>query len=83
MRLKTRVLIIVLASLFGLVVMGFFGLITTKKAMMAERQAQITLLLDFADAQLRYYHSQEIARPLYARGSTGKGPRGTQRPTQR
>ena len=30
MRLKTRVLIIVLASLFGLVVMGIFGLLTTK-----------------------------------------------------
>ncbi len=61
MRLKTRVLIIVLASLFGLVVMGIFGLLTTKQAMMVERQAQITLLLDFADAQLRYYHSQEVA----------------------
>ena len=61
MRLKTRVLIIVLASLLGLVVMGIFGLLTTKKTMMVERQAQITLLLDFADAQLRYYHSQEVA----------------------
>ena len=61
MRLKTRVLIIVLASLLGLVVMGIFGLLTTKKTMMVERRAQITLLLDFADAQLRYYHSQEVA----------------------
>ena len=37
MRLKTRVLIIVLASLLGLVVMGIFGLLTTKKTMMVER----------------------------------------------
>ena len=31
MRLKTRVLIIIMASLLGLVVMGFFGLYTMKK----------------------------------------------------
>ena len=60
-RIHSCVLIIVLASLLGLVVMGIFGLLTTKKTMMVERQAQITLLLDFADAQLRYYHSQEVA----------------------
>ena len=61
MRLKTRVLIIIIASLLGLVVMGFFGLYTMKKAMMEERRAQISLLLDFADAQLRYFHEQEVA----------------------
>ena len=61
MRLKTRVLIIVLASLLGLVIMGIFGLFTTKQAMMAERRAQITMLLDFAHAQLGYFHAQEVA----------------------
>ena len=61
MRLKTRVLIIVLASLLGLVIMGFFGLYTMKQAMMEERRSQITQLLDFADSQLQYFHGLEVS----------------------
>lgn len=64
MRLKTRVLIIVTASLIGLMVMGFFGLYSMRQGMMEERRAQISQLLDFADAQLQYFHGLEVAGKL-------------------
>ena len=41
MRLKTRVMIVVCASLLGLLIMGFYGLLSMREAMMAERRAQI------------------------------------------
>jgi len=59
MRLKTRVLILIAASLVSLVAMGMFGLYSMKQSMMAERHSQITLLLDTAQAQLNYYYGQE------------------------
>ena len=61
MRLKTRVLIIVTASLAGLLIMGLFGLYSMRQSMMEERKAQITQLLDFADSQIRYFHSLETS----------------------
>jgi signal transduction histidine kinase len=61
MRLKTRVLIIIAASLAGLLAMGSFGLYSMRQSMMEERRAQITQLLDFADAQLKYYQSLETS----------------------
>lgn len=64
MRLKTRVLIIVLASLVGLVAMGLFGLYNMRQSMMQERRAQITQLLDFADSQLQYFYGLETAGKL-------------------
>jgi len=64
MRLKTRVLIIVMASLVGLVVMGVFGLYSMRQSMMQERRAQITQLLDFADSQLKYFQGLEAAGTL-------------------
>jgi len=64
MRLKTRVLIIVLASLVGLMVMGVFGLYNMRESMMQERRAQITQLLDFADSQLQYFYGLETAGKL-------------------
>jgi signal transduction histidine kinase len=64
MRLKTRVLIIVSASLISLLVMGVFGLYSMRQGMMEERRAQITQLLDFADSQLRYFHGQEVSGRL-------------------
>jgi methyl-accepting chemotaxis protein len=64
MRFKTRVLIIILASLFGLLAMGSFGLYSMRQGMMEERRAQITQLLDFADAQLKYFHGQELSGKL-------------------
>ena len=64
MRLKTRVMIVVCASLLGLLIMGFYGLLSMREAMMAERRAQIVQLLDFADSQLRYFHGLELAGKL-------------------
>ena len=64
MRLKTRVLIIVLSSLIGLMVMGLFGLYAMRQSMMEERRAQIAQLLDFADGQLRYFHELETSGKL-------------------
>lgn len=61
MRLKTRVLIIVAASLLSLVAMGFFGLYSMRQGMLEERRAQITQLLIFAEAQLNHFHSLEMA----------------------
>ncbi len=60
MRLKTRVLIVVCTALLGLLIMGFYGLMNMRDAMMAERRAQIVQLLDFADSQLRYFYSLEM-----------------------
>lgn len=64
MRLRTRVLIIITASLVGLVVMGFFGLYTMRQSMMKERREQVSTLLDLANAQLRYFHSLELSGKL-------------------
>lgn len=64
MRLKTRVLVIVMASLVGLVVMAAFGLLSMRQSMMEERRAQITQLLDFGGSQLQYFQGQEAAGKL-------------------
>jgi methyl-accepting chemotaxis protein len=64
MRLKTRVLIIVSASLVGLLVMSLFGLYSMRQGMMEERRAQITQLLDFADSQIRYFYGLETSGKL-------------------
>ena len=64
MRLKTRVLIIITASLVGLVAMGSFGLYSMRQGMMEERRAQITQLLDFADSQLKYFQELETSGKL-------------------
>ena len=61
MRLKTRVLIIVSASLLGLLVMSLFGLYSMRQGMMEERRAQITQLLDFADSQIKYFYGLETS----------------------
>ena len=61
MRLKTRVLIIVSASLLVLLVMSLFGLFSMRQGMMEERRAQITQLLDFADSQIKYFYGLETS----------------------
>lgn len=60
MRLKTRIQIIVLASLCGMFAISGFGLYTIRKNLYEERHAQINQSLDFADALIRHYHAQEI-----------------------
>ena len=61
MRLKTRVLIIILASLVGLLIMGVFGLHAMRQSMYEERRAQISQLLDFSESLLKYYQSLETS----------------------
>ena len=59
MRLKTRIFIIIFASLVGLLAIGSLGLYSMRQTMMDERQAQITQLLLFTEAQLKYFHALE------------------------
>ena len=61
MRLKTSTLIIIAASLFSLMVMGLLGLSSMRQGLLDERHAQITQLLLFAEAQLKYFHEQEVS----------------------
>ena len=59
MRLKTHVLFISIIALVGLIIVGGYGLFGIRNAVMAERRAQISLLLDFANSQLYHYYSME------------------------
>ena len=61
MQLKTRVLIIILASLLGLITMGAFGLHAMRQSMYEERRSQISQLLDFSETLLKHYHAQEVS----------------------
>ena len=61
MRLKTRVQIIILASLLGLMIMGSFGLHTIRQGLYNERHAQIGQLLDFSDSLIKFYYAQETS----------------------
>ncbi|SFO05563.1 Cache domain-containing protein [Formivibrio citricus] len=64
MKLKVRIWIIVAAALLGLVVMAGYGLYQLRQSLLNERRAQIAQHLDFADAQLRYFHSLEVTGSL-------------------
>ncbi|SFN78140.1 Cache domain-containing protein [Formivibrio citricus] len=72
MRLKTRVLIIIVASLLGLVVMGLLGLYNMRQSMLEERRAQIVQLLDFAESQMRHFHGLEVSGKLSAEEAQAK-----------
>ena len=61
MRLKTRILVIIMASLAGLVAMGAFSLYSVRQTMLEERQARISVLLDFAKAQMSFFQKQEAS----------------------
>lgn len=64
MQFKTRVLIIIAVSLLGLAIMGGAGLYVMRQSLLEERRAQIAQLLDFANAQLQYFQTQEAAGKL-------------------
>jgi methyl-accepting chemotaxis protein/methyl-accepting chemotaxis protein-3 (ribose and galactose sensor receptor) len=49
----------VACSLFGLLIMAAGGLYQLRQSILEQRQTEITRLLDFATAQLGYYHEQE------------------------
>lgn len=59
MNVKTRIWIIVAAALVSMTVMAVGGLYQLRQSLLSERRAQITQLLDFADAQLKYFHALE------------------------
>ena len=61
MRLRTRILIIVIAALTGMLAIGTYGLIQLRKSMYHERTSQIAQMLDVANAQLKYFHALETA----------------------
>ncbi|MBS1156040.1 MAG: hypothetical protein H6R07_1964 [Proteobacteria bacterium] len=64
MKVKTRIWIIVVMALSGMVIMATGGLYNLRQSMKAERQSQIATLLGFADAQLKYFHGLEISGKL-------------------
>ena len=61
MKLRTRILVIVCASLIGMFIIASYGLIQLRKVMYEERKSQIVQLLDAAEAQLKYFHALEAA----------------------
>ena len=64
MRLKTRVLTISAAALVGLILMGSFGIYSMHESITNERTARVSLLLDFAKAQLAFFQKKEAAGEL-------------------
>lgn len=64
MRFNTRIWIIIASSLLGLVVMGLMGLYVTRQSMLEERRSQISHLLDFANAEAKYFYSLEMSGKL-------------------
>lgn len=64
MRLRTRVLIITLASLLGLITMAAVGLHALRQSLYEERRAQIEQLLTFSEALIKHYHALETTGKL-------------------
>ncbi|WP_180273686.1 cache domain-containing protein [Iodobacter sp. BJB302] len=64
MKLRTRIWIIVIAALSGIMIMGAGGLYQLRQSMMQERRAQIVQLLDLAKAQLTHYQELEASGKL-------------------
>jgi methyl-accepting chemotaxis protein len=59
MKFTTRIWVIVLTSMLGLLIMGSLGLHSMRESMLEDRKKEITQLLNFADAQLKYFQQQE------------------------
>lgn len=64
MQLRTRVLVIILASLLGLLIMAGVGLHALRQSLYEERRAQISQLLDFSESLVKYYYAQETTGKL-------------------
>ena len=50
---------IIAASLVGMFILGLIGLLQLRSSMLEERQDQIALILDYAQAQMKYFHGLE------------------------
>lgn len=59
MKFTTRIWVIVVTSMLGLLIMGSLGLYSMRQTMLEDRQKEITQLLNFANAQLQYFQNQE------------------------
>ncbi|HTR09849.1 MAG TPA: cache domain-containing protein, partial [Paraburkholderia sp.] len=61
MRISTRLLLLVITALVGLVAIGGYGLVSLKREMLDETRGKITNLLQMAEHLASYYHDQEVA----------------------
>ena len=61
MKLRTRILVIVVAALIGLITMATYGLYQLRQSMYQERRSQIAQMLDVANAQFKYFNGLEKA----------------------
>ncbi len=61
MKLRTRILIMIAAALFGILVLIGHDLFKFRQVLYQEREAQISQMLDAANAQLAYFHKLETA----------------------
>lgn len=64
MRLKTRVQVIILASLICLATMALYGLHAMRQGLYEDRKAQIVHQLKFADALIKHFHALEASGTL-------------------
>ena len=61
MRIRTKIWGVALAALLGLFAIVLAGFYSVRQSLMEERRVQIVQLLNFADAQLKYFHSLEVS----------------------
>ena len=61
MKLKTRILMIVLVALSGMLILGMTGMLQLRDSLFEERHEQIALHLKYAKAQLEYFHALETS----------------------
>ena len=59
MKFTTRIWVIVLTSIVGLLIMGGMGLYSMRNSMIEDRKKEIAQHLNFANSQLKYFHNQE------------------------
>ncbi|SFN87229.1 methyl-accepting chemotaxis sensory transducer with Cache sensor [Formivibrio citricus] len=64
MRLKTRISIIILATLLGLLTLSGVALFSLRSTLLNEREAQIRTLLELAVQMTAQYHQQELSGKL-------------------
>jgi methyl-accepting chemotaxis protein len=61
MKVSTRLTVLALTALVALLLVGSYSLYSVKRAMLEDKRAQITNLLEMAEHLAAYYHDQEVA----------------------
>lgn len=59
MKLKSRIWLIIVAALIGLITVSAIALYTLKQQLVEEKQVQIKTLLEMSVSVAKYYHEQE------------------------